>query len=131
MAEKGKVKIIKDTDGGIVIDSKTNTEYTFKQVYHKELCLNVDDRVKFDILAVPGTTTSVAVNVERITAGTVLTFDPSTGTGTIQERVSKKTINFYEPYCTEMGIEPADVVRYTLLNTSKGEIAVNLSEVVE
>jgi hypothetical protein len=131
MAEKGKIKIIKDTEGGIVIDSKNNNEYTFKQPYHKELCLGVGDRVKFDILAVPGTTTSVAVGVERITAGTVLTFDATTGTGTIEERVSKKTINFYEPYCVEMGIEPLDIVRYTLLNTPKGEIAVNLVEVIQ
>jgi len=131
MAEKGKIKIIKDTEGGIVIDSKTNNEYTFKQPYHKELCLNVGDRVKYDILAVPGTTTSIAVGVERITAGAVLTFDSATGTGTIQERVSKKTINFYEPYCTDLGIKVGDIVRYTLLNTVKGEMAVNLVEVVE
>jgi hypothetical protein len=35
MAEKGKVKIIKDTDGGIVVDPRTNQEYTFTQKYHK------------------------------------------------------------------------------------------------
>jgi hypothetical protein len=87
--------------------------------------------VKFDILAIPGTTTTVAVNVERITAGTVLTFDATKGTGTIEERVSKKSINFYEPYSKDMGIEVGDIVRYTLLNTSAGELALNLSEVVE
>ncbi|MFM2018060.1 MAG: hypothetical protein RL007_1716 [Bacteroidota bacterium] len=131
MAEKGKIKIIKDTDGGIVIDPRTNLEYTFTQKYHKELCLGVGDRVKFDILAIPGTTTTVAVNVERITAGTILTYDSANGTGTIEERVSKKTINFYEPYAKDMGIDLGDIVRYTLLNTAAGELAVNLTEVVE
>ncbi|MCK6639859.1 MAG: hypothetical protein L6Q81_07210 [Bacteroidia bacterium] len=131
MAEKGKVKVIKDTDGGIVVESRTNLEYTFSQKNHKELCLGVGDRVKFDIVAIPGTTTSVAVNVERITAGTVLSFDSAKGTGTIEERVSKKTINFYEPYAKDMGIDVGDVVRYTLLNTAAGELAVNLTEVVE
>ncbi len=111
-------------------DPKTGTDYAFTQAFHKELCLGVNDRVKFDILIPKGVATAVAVNVERITAGTVLSTD-GLGNGVIEERQSKKAVNFYEPYSVDLGIDVGDIVRYTLINTAKGELAVNLSEVVE
>lgn len=130
MAEKGKIIVIKDGSGGIVNDPKTGTDYSFAQAYHKELCLGAKDRVKFDILIPKGVATAVAVNVERITAGTVLSTD-GLGNGVIEERQSKKAVNFYEPYAVDLGIDVGDIVRYTLINSAKGELAVNLSEVVE
>jgi|GEM_PF-2910602 len=49
MADKGKIIVIKDGDGGIINDHKTGIDDPFAQAHHKVLFLNVDDRVKFDI----------------------------------------------------------------------------------
>jgi hypothetical protein len=88
MADKGKIIFIKDGDGGIINDPKSGIDYAFAQAYHKELCLNVNDRVKFDILIPKGVATPVAVNVERITAGTVIS-TYGLGNGVIEERIRR------------------------------------------
>ena len=130
MADKGKIIVIDDGSGGIIEDPKTKVQYKFSQPNHKELCLNIGDKVKFDVVMPKGAAEEVAVNVERITAGTVVDLD-GLGNGTIEERQTLKKVKFFQPYTTEEGIEVGDIVRYSLICTAKGELAVNLNEVIE
>lgn len=130
MAEKGKIKVINAGSGGIITDPKGTTEYAFTQPNHMELCLNVGDRVKFDLVTLKPGTPPAAVNVERITAGVVVSVD-GTGGGIIEERQSLKKVPFYQPFTAESGIEVGDVVRYSLICVKGSELAVNLTEVVE
>lgn len=130
MADKGKIIVINDGTGGIIEEPKTKTQYTFTQPNHAELCLNVGDKVKFDLVTVKAGTPPAAVNVERITAGTVVTIDAS-GAGIIEERQTQKKVPFFQPFTTETGIEVGDVVRYSLICVKGQELAVNLTEVVE
>lgn len=129
MADKGKIIVINDGTGGIIEDPKSKTQFPFTQPNHKELCLNVGDKVKYDIVTPPGAK-AAAVNVERITAGTVVGVD-GLGGGFIEERQTQKKVPFYQPFASETGIEVGDIVRYSLICTAKGELAVNLTEVVE
>ena len=129
MAEKGKIKVIKDGTGGIVTDRNGN-DLEFIQHNHKELCLNVGDEVKFDTITVKLGTAPIAANVERITAGTIVNVD-GLGMGIIEERRTMKRINFHQPFAAEAGIRAGEVVKYNLICTDKGELAVNLSGVGE
>lgn len=130
MADKGKVKGIDNGSGGIVT-SKQGVDYSFTQPYHKELCLNVDDEVKFDLIVLKAGSPEVAMNVSRLTAGTVKMYDTATGFGELLENKSLKKIKFYQPYPTANGIKIDDDVRYDLINTATGELAVNLRGVGE
>ncbi len=130
MADKGKIVIINDGTGGIIEEPKTKVQYSFTQPNHVELCLNVGDKVKFEPVAVMEGTPPAAVNVERITAGVVTAVDDQ-GSGTISERQTDKVVKFFQPFTTETGIAVGDVVRYSLINTKTGELAVNLTEVDE
>jgi cold shock CspA family protein len=129
MADKGKIIIINDGSGGIIEDPRTKTQFAFTQVNHAALCLNVGDRVKYECVTTKEGKV-LATNVERITAGTVTSVD-GLGGGTIEERQTMKKVPFYQPFTAEAGIEVGDVVRYSLINTKDGELAVNLTEVVE
>jgi len=129
MAEKGKIRVINDGSGGIVVDKKGD-EYQFNQPNHRELCLNSDDAVKFDLITLKEGSAPVAVNVERLTAGTITALDAS-GFGRIEENKTLKPVNFFQPFPAESGIKVGDVVRYSLICTAKGELAVNLTGVGE
>lgn len=130
MADKGKIIVINDGTGGIIEEPRTKIQYSFTQPNHVELCLNVGDKVKFEPVTVKAGTPPAAVNVERITAGVVTTVDGNGG-GTIEERQTQKSVSFFQPFTTETGIAVGDVVRYSLINTKNGELAVNLTEVDE
>lgn len=131
MADKGKVKDIKDDGNGIIIDKRGN-EYTFSHQYFKELCINAGDEVKFDLVTLKAGTPATALNVERLTAGTISSYDPTSCTGEILEKKSDKRIKFYQPFCSELGYRIGDDVRYSLIKSSKGEeLAVNLTGVGE
>jgi hypothetical protein len=131
MADKGKVKDIADSGNGIVT-SKEGVDYSFTHVYHKELCLNVGDEVKFDLVAVKAGAAQVALNVERLTAGTITAYDSYNGTGQLTEKKSNKVITFYQPFANELGYKVGDDVRYSLIKSLNGqELAVNLTGVGE
>jgi hypothetical protein len=128
-AEKGKIKVINAGSGGIITDSRGTVEYEFLQPNHKELCLNVGDKVKYELISAKAGTVAVAVNVERITAGVVVSVDGHGGV--IEERQTQKKVKFFQPFARESGLTPGDIVRYSLINAADGEIAVNLTEVDE
>lgn len=125
MADRGKVIVINDGTGGIITDPKTNTDYTFTQPYHKQLCLNVGDTVEYELLDLKNGTPVTAYNVQRICQGTVLSYDGKSN-GVIEERASKKQINFYQLNATAQRIDVGDDVQYILINTAGGDLAVNL-----
>jgi hypothetical protein len=131
MADKGKVKDIV-IDGEGIVTAKDGVDYTFKHLYFKELCLNVGDEVKFDIVTIRPGEKPQALNVERLTAGTITSYDPATATGDLTEKKSLKKIRFYQPFATELGYKVGDDVRYSLIKSGDGqELAVNLTGVGE
>lgn len=132
MADKGKVKDITNGGSGIVTD-KQGVDYSFSHIYHKELCLNIGDEVKFDAVVVKAGQPAIASNVERLTAGTIASYDPTTSTGELTEKKTGKKIKFYQPFAAELGYTVGTDVRYALvksLGTSE-ELAVNLTGVGE
>src|SRR5687768_13945514 len=102
MADKGKVKDIGDSGNGIVT-AKDGVDYNFTHAYFNELCLNVGDEVKFDLVTVKPGSAPTALNVERLTAGTITAYDAITGTGSLTEKKSNKVISFYQPFANELG----------------------------
>lgn len=131
MADKGKVKDIGDGGDGIVT-AKDGKDYNFTHMYFSELCLNVGDEVKFDLVTVKAGAAPTALNVERLTAGTITSYDALTGTGSLTEKKSLKKIAFYQPFATELGYKVGDDVRYSLIKAKSGEeLAVNLTGVGE
>lgn len=129
-AAKGKIKVINAGSGGIITNAKGDVEYEFVQPNHKELCLNEGDNVKFTLLPKSkrtGITEPTVVNVERIMSGTIASVNTK-GVGTLIEKQSEKKIPFFHPYAKEAGIAVGDVVRYKLIATERGELAVNLTD---
>ncbi len=132
MADKGKVKDV-NTNGDGIVTAKDGIDYPFAHLYFKELCLNIGDEVKFDIVTVKAGDKPRALNVERLTAGTINSYDPITSTGELTEKKSLKKIKFYQPFATELGYKVGDDVRYALVKSLDGtqELAVNLTGVGE
>lgn len=131
MADKGKVKDVV-LDGNGIVTTKDGTDYPFTHIYFKELCLNVGDEVKFDIVTVKAGEKPMALNVERLTAGTINSYDPITSSGDLTEKKSMKKIKFYQPFAAELGYKVGDDVRYSLIKSADGqELAVNLTGVGE
>lgn len=131
MADKGKVKDITNDGNGIVTD-KQGIDYPFAHIYHKELCLNIGDEVKFDAVLVKAGSAPIASNVERLTAGTIVSYDSITSTGDLTEKKTGKKVKYYQPFATELGYKVGDDVRYALIKSLDGqELAVNLTGVGE
>ncbi|MBI3509994.1 MAG: hypothetical protein HY064_04980 [Bacteroidetes bacterium] len=156
MAETGKIKVIKDdmgSGGGItytsgggstgsigggaidlsqilvtVVSDRTGQEYIFNIPYYGSMNLNVGDSVKFEVLPQPMQKPDIPVYLERIQTGTIATINADGASGTITEKTSGKTVNFYQAHLAELRIAVGDSVRYTLVYTTKGEIAVNVGQ---
>jgi hypothetical protein len=140
MAEKKKIKVIKDNpgDGASItctgIDPKTGApvgpDETFNQPNYKALCFNVGDLINTESIAVGGVSTIVLAR--RISRGTILTVNTDGVSGTIEENRSKKVINFYETNLKDVGIAPTTEVNYDLIPNliSGGEVAVNVAILV-
>ncbi len=131
---KGKTKIIRDNEGGIVVD-KNGVEYDFKQPFVKELCLDEGEVVTFDIIQVNGKLE--ASNVKRRTVGTITAINPDNCTGTITEVEPNPKkfgtdgkpaeLPFFQANLRECGFAVGDEVRYDLILTLKGiQTAVNI-----
>lgn len=132
MANKGDIKIIKDTEGGVIFDINSNTEIEFIQPFHKELFLEVGARVRYTTYTPEGAARPLAVSVERVTVGKVEELNSDNRTGIIVERVTKVKIPFTEPLLKERMIAVGDIVRYDLVRDSKGlPVAVNVREVAD
>lgn len=129
MADKGKIIVINNGEGGIV-ENKKGEQYKFTQPNHVALCLNAGDIVKFDLAVIKDGMEPVALNVERLTAGTIVAVD-AMGLGTLEENKTLKRVNFYQPFPIETGVKIGDLVRYSLVSTDKGELAVNLTGIGE
>lgn len=130
MADKGKVKdVVMGGDG--IVTAKDGKDYNFTHLYYSELCLNIGDEVKFDLVTVKPGSAPTAMNVERLTAGTITSYDALTGTGSLTEKKSLKKIEFYQPFAVELGYKVGDDVRYSLIKAKGIELAVNLTGVGE
>lgn len=135
MAEKGRIGVIKDGTGGIVMDKNGNS-LEFSQPYLAELNLNQGDIVRFDRASIGGK--EVANNVVRSTVGVISSINPDNQTGYITEKepnkltvetVKPKLIPFFQPNIKELGIAVGDMVHYSLILTRDGQtMAVNVEE---
>ncbi|HEU4717584.1 MAG TPA: hypothetical protein VFU15_07115 [Bacteroidia bacterium] len=135
MAEKGRIKVIKDSSGGTLTD-KGGNDLDFTQIYITELFLNEGDVVRFDRATINGK--PAAINVVHQTIGTITAINDDNCTGIIQEKEPNPNklgkgvppnIPFYTPNLKELGFLVGDLVHYQLLYTKAGDIvAVNLVE---
>ena len=147
MAEKGHVKSIKDGgDGGgavagtavalagedpttiiiSVTSDRSGVQYDFNLPYFAAMNINIGDLVLFDVLDGGGNKPTVPVYMERIQQGTIKSINADGASGTIAEKGSGAVINFYQAHLADLNIKAGDDVRYTLVNTGKGAIAVNV-----
>jgi cold shock CspA family protein len=106
------------------------TDLDFNIPYYMSLCLNVGDLVRFDVINGDPKkgVANIPVYLERIPSGVVASINKDNASGTISERNSGKTINFYQAHLSELQINVGDNVKYTILNTVDGEMAVNVQE---
>lgn len=148
MAQKGKIKIIKDSSGGgdgatmatssgtavetaptaiiTIVDAKSGTELEFEQPNYKGLLFNVDDLIRYETINIPGAAKPIVISARRFQAGTVTSITDACS-GVITEKITGKTINFYQPSLKDLGIAAGASVKYDLVPGLKGEeIAVNV-----
>lgn len=132
MANKGDIKIIRDTEGGVIFDINSKTEIDFIQPFHKELFLEVGTRVRYTTIQPEGAAKPLAVSVERVTVGKVVSIGADNRSGEIVERITQAKIPFTEPLLKERMIAVGDMVRYDLIRNNKGEpVAVNVREIAD
>jgi hypothetical protein len=148
MAQKGKVKGIRDNTGGgdgatmatssetatataptaivTIVDAKSGMELEYEQPNYKGLLFNVDDLIRYETINVPGAAKPIVVSARRFQAGTITSITDAC-TGVLTEKITGKTINFYQPSLKELGITAGASVKYDLVPGLKGEeIAVNV-----
>lgn len=125
-----------DTGGGTVTltfkDERSGKEHTFVQIYFNELCLNVGDTIRYQLVDIRGQKDPIVTAVERITVGTVKSVAADGTRGIIEERDSDKQIAFFQPNLTALRIKKGDFVRYDLVRSQRdkgAEIAVNVREI--
>ena len=110
-----------------ITDIRTGQQFDFEQPNYMGLDLNVGDIVKYDTIIPAGTKTPVVVSASRLNVGVVASVT-SDKTGTLTERVSKKTIAFFQTNLNDLGIKAGAHVAYDLVPGANGtEVAVNLN----
>lgn len=106
----------------------SGVDLDFNIPFHTAMLLNVGDLVRFEVINGKRGTPDIPVYVERIPSGVVASINPDGASGIINERISSKPIAFYQSHLAELGIKVGDNVKYTLIYTSSGEMAVNVQE---
>ena len=119
---KGKIITSKDNDHGIILNDN-NKEIAYWQPFAKELGLKVGSRVRFDAVVDPKTKEKTAVNVELYKKGIITGKDNDTGM-IIDENFGE--IPVYEPMMEQQGIASGAFVKYDLVLSEKGVVAVNV-----
>lgn len=128
MALNGTIKIIRDDDGGIIVDKKTGAELEFKQPYHRQLFLSAGDRVRYEPYTAPGAKGPIAVYVQRVTVGVISEISDEVS-GLITEKGGQNVIPFFQPLLKDLQLAVGDSVRYDLIPGKDGAMAINVREI--
>lgn len=113
MAVRGKVKVIRSSGGSIsgrVTDTASREEFDFEQPYGSELGLAENMIVRMEIIT-KSDGTKLAVSLDPVEKGRILTLDAATNSGTLRDNVGNE-INFVQDYITELGLAVGDRVSY-------------------
>jgi hypothetical protein len=126
MAVRGKVKDIKNTGmgyTGTVTDTGAKVDYNFSSPCGKELGLAVGMIVRMEIITLnDGTGAKLAVSLDPVEKGRIVTADASTNSGTLTDNLGN-TINYVQDYITELGLAEGDKVNYTMVNYNGAMVA--------
>jgi hypothetical protein len=122
---KLKGKIVKSSDSGLLIDDKGN-QYKYDQPYSKELGLQDNMPVSFNLVTVEGTQTAVSVCV--CYSGTISTIDPSGTTGSIAEAITGVGYKFNQPYLNLLKYGVGDTVSFIVVDAPEGVMATCLDK---
>ena len=122
-------KIVKNPDTGklAVKDTDTKVLYDFDQPFETELGILEKTPVTFELVTYDGK--SVGVSVEPVYKGQILTLDYASGTGVLLETETDTKYDFKQNYLKESGFIEGSVVKYTLVNVERKNIAVCLIKV--
>jgi hypothetical protein len=127
---KLKGKIIKSPDTGklVVRDTDTRVTYEFDQPFQAVLGIVEKTSVNYDLVDVDGR--NIAVAVQPIYKGEIVTIDYEKGVGEILERESNTTYNFQQNYLKQSGYAQGETVKYTLVNSDGALWATCLNKIV-
>jgi hypothetical protein len=123
---KLKGKVVTAGDKGMLRykdESGNKIEIPFDQKFQKELGIEVDGTVRFDLITVDGKGMGVAV--EAVDKGEVTAIDGSKGT--IVEKDSGKSYTFEQNYLAESKIVKGSQVTFKFVATSSGLVATCVS----
>lgn len=130
MAVRGKVKNVKDTGGslytGTVTDTKNNVDYPYSSILGKELGIIPNMIVRMEIITASDGT-QMAVSLDPVEKGTVLTVDAATNSGTLKDNAGN-TVKFIQDYLTELNINPNDRVNYCMVMNQGTYVATALQK---
>lgn len=119
---KGKIKTSTDNEHGI-ITLESGKDLNYVQPYSKELGLRVGMTVRLDVITDPKTLEKTGVNVQLYKKGIITGKDNDTG---MIADVNFGDIPAYAPYMKEQGIISGTEVRYEILQSDTGPVAVYL-----
>ncbi|MCW3085146.1 MAG: hypothetical protein JWP12_2512 [Bacteroidetes bacterium] len=118
---KGKIITSTDNEHGFVQNDGSDKKIPYIQPLSKELGLKVGMFVRYDVLKDPVTGDKTAVNVELYKKGIITGKDNDHG---MIEDPNFGQIHAMVPMMSQQGIKDNTLVKYELLNTSDGMIAV-------
>ena len=123
---KLKGKVVTAGDKGMLRykdDSGNKVEIPFDQKFQRELGIEVDGTVRFDLITV--NEKGMGVAVEAVDKGEIASIDGNKGT--IIEKDSGKIYPFEQNYLKESKIEKGSPVTFKFVATSTGMVATCLS----
>ena len=110
---------------GTVTDTvaNPNVDYNFSSPCGKELGLKENMIVRMEIITLnDGTGAKLAVSLDPVEKGKIVTTDPANNSGTLTDNAGN-TVNFVQDYITELGLATGDRVSYTMVNYNGAMVA--------
>lgn len=110
-------KIVKSPDTGklVVRDNDTKVMYEYDQPFQAALGIVEKTSVHYDLVDVDGK--SIAVAVQPIYKGEIVTIDVEKGLGEILETESNTTYKFQQNYLKQSGFAQGETVKYALVDS--------------
>lgn len=126
MAIRGKIKVVRDMGNGYtgtVTDTAAKVDYDFSSPCGKELGLIVGMIVRMEIITLnDGTGAKLAVSLDPVEKGTIVTTDAANNSGTLTDNTGN-TVKFVQDYITELGLATGDRVSYAMVNYQGAMVA--------
>ena len=126
MAIRGKIKVVRDMGNGYtgtVTDTAAKVDYDFSSPCGKELGLIVGMIVRMEIITLnDGTGAKLAVSLDPVEKGTIVTTDAANNSGTLTDNTGN-TVKFVQDYIPELGLATGDRVSYAMVNYQGAMVA--------